>query len=67
MIKTYLVQKIENNSLDGYPLTVRTNKENDQWITINHFETNIHLPVDTLPELIEVLQNQYKTIRNFKP
>jgi hypothetical protein len=65
MIKTKMSQVINNKSLDGYSITVKTNEDNEEWITINHFETNIHLPVDTIAELVEALQKHYNVIRKY--
>jgi len=62
MISAKLQHKIVNRDLDGYPIFVETNADNEAWITIEHAQNNIPLPVHVIPELVEALQEHYRLV-----
>jgi len=62
MITAKLQHKIVNRDLDGYPIFVETDANNEAWIVIQHAQDNIHLPIDAVPELVEALQEHYRLV-----
>jgi hypothetical protein len=62
MISAKLQHKIVNRDLDGYPIFVETNPDNENWITIEHDQNKIPLPIHVVPELIEALQEHYRLV-----
>jgi len=62
MITSTLKHKITNRDLDGYPIFIETDADNEAWIAIEHGENRISLPIDALPELVESLQEHYRLI-----
>jgi len=62
MISAKLQHKIVNRDLDGYPIFVETDPDNEAWIVVEHSQNKIHLPIDAVPELVEALQEHYRLV-----
>jgi hypothetical protein len=62
MITAKLQHKIVNRELDGYPIFVETDADNEAWIFIEHAQNKIPLPIHVVPELVEALQEHYRLV-----
>ncbi len=62
MISAKLQHKIINRDLDGYPIFVETDPDNEAWITFEHATQKVHLPVEVIPELVEALEEHYRLV-----
>ena len=56
MITKELTHSILNQELE-FPLIVRTNKDNSDWVVLSQGEDEFHLPKAVLHELIEALED----------
>lgn len=62
MISAKLQHKIVNRELDGYPIFVETDPNNEAWIILEHATNKTHLPIHVVPELVEALQEHYRLV-----